>query len=127
FSDAGHHVIFLVGSFTAMIGDPSGRDALREPLTKAQVEENFQTYKKQAQKILDFSKVEIRYNDEWLAPLRFDEIVKLAGNFTVQQMLQRDMFEKRISDGRPISLHEFLYPVMVGYDSVMLDVDCELG
>ncbi|MDO8548316.1 MAG: tyrosine--tRNA ligase, partial [bacterium] len=127
FSDAGHHVIFLVGSFTAMIGDPTDRDAARAPLTKSDVEQNFQTYKKQAEKILDFSKVEIRYNHEWLAPLTFSEIVKLAGNFTVQHMLQRDMFEKRMSDGKPIGLHEFLYPLMVGYDSVVLDVDCEMG
>lgn len=127
FSDLGHHVIFVVGSFTAMIGDPTGRDAAREPLTVAQVRENFKNYKRQAEKILDFSKVEIRYNDEWLSPLRFNEIVKLASNFTVQQMLQRDMFEKRIGEGKPISLHEFLYPLMVGYDSVMLDVDVELG
>jgi len=127
FSDLGHHVIFVVGSFTAMIGDPTGRDAAREPLTPEQVKENFQNYRRQAQKILDFSKVEIRYNDEWLSPLKFSEIVKIASNFTVQQMLQRDMFEKRIGEGKPISLHEFLYPLMVGYDSVMLDVDVELG
>lgn len=127
FSELGHQVIFVVGSFTAMIGDPTGRDAAREPLSPAQVKENFQSYKRQAQKILDFSKVEIRYNDEWLSPLRFNDIVKLASNFTVQQMLQRDMFERRIGEGKPISLHEFLYPLMVGYDSVVLDVDAELG
>jgi tyrosyl-tRNA synthetase len=127
FADLGHQVIFLVGSFTAMIGDPTGKDAAREPLTPEAVQENFKDYKRQAEKILDFSKIEIRYNDEWLAPLPFGEIVKLASNFTVQQMLQRDMFQKRIEDGKPISLHEFLYPLMVGYDSVVLDVDCELG
>lgn len=127
FTEAGHEVIFLVGSFTAMIGDPTGRDAARSPLTKREVEENFQTYKKQAEKILDFSKVTVRYNHEWLEPLDFSKIVELASKFTVQQMLQRDMFQKRISEGKPISLHEFLYPLMVGYDSVVLDVDCELG
>lgn len=127
FSDLGHHVILVVGSFTAMIGDPSGRDVLREPLTKEQVEQNFQTYKNQAQKILDLSKVEVRYNHEWLEPLTFHKIVNLASNFTVQKMLQRDMFDKRIKEGKPIALHEFLYPLMVGYDSVVLDVDCELG
>ena len=127
FADLGHQVIFVVGSFTAMIGDPSGRDAAREPLTKKQVEENFKDYKRQAKKILDFSKVEVRYNGDWLGPLQFGDIVKLASNFTVGQMLQRDMFQKRISEGKPISLHEFLYPLMVGYDSVVLDVDCELG
>lgn len=127
FTEAGHQVIFLVGSFTAMIGDPTDRDAARAPLTKREVEENFQTYKKQAEKILDFSKVEVRYNHEWLEPLDFSKIVELASKFTVQQMLQRDMFQKRMSEGKPISLHEFLYPLMVGYDSVVLDVDCELG
>lgn len=126
-SDAGHHVIFLVGSFTAMIGDPTGRDAAREPLTKEKVEENFRTYKRQAQKILDFSKVEVRYNAEWLAPLTLAGLVKLASNFTVGQMLERDMFQRRIKEGKPVGLHEFLYPLMVGYDSAMLDVDCELG
>lgn len=127
FADLGHHVIFLVGSFTAMIGDPSGRDTLREPLTKEQVRENFKDYKRQAQKVLDFSSVEVRYNDEWLAPLTLAEVTTLASNFTVQQMLQRDMFQKRMAEGKPIALHEFLYPLMVGYDSVVLDVDCELG
>lgn len=127
FGDMGHHVIFLVGSFTAMIGDPSGRDALREPLTPGDVEENFSTYKQQAQKILDFSKVEIRYNHEWLSTLTFKDVVKLASTFTVQQMLERDMFERRLKEEKPIGLHEFLYPLMVGYDSVMLDVDAELG
>jgi len=126
-SEAGHQVIFLVGSFTAMIGDPTGRDTAREPLTTAQVEENFQTYKKQAQKILDFSKVEVRYNAEWLAPLTLEGLVKIASNFTVGQMIEREMFDRRLKEGKPISLHEFLYPLMVGYDSVMLYVDCELG
>src|SRR3990167_5125993 len=127
FADAGHEIIFLVGSFTAMIGDPSGRDTMRTPLTREEVEENFRTYKEQAGKILNLSKIEVRYNHEWLDSLKFGDIVDLASNFTVQQILQRDMFEKRIKDGNPISLHEFLYPLMVGYDSVVLDVDCELG
>lgn len=127
FQEAGHEVIFLIGSFTATIGDPSGRDQLREPLTLAQVEENFQTYKKQASKILDFSKVKIVYNHEWLGKLTFNEIVKLASSVTVQQMLDREMFQRRITEGKPIGVHEFLYPLMQGYDSVMLDVDCELG
>ncbi len=127
FQEAGHEVIFLIGSFTATIGDPSGRDQLREPLTLAKVEENFQTYKKQAAKILDFSKVKIVYNHEWLGTLKFDEIVKLASHVTVQQMLDREMFQRRIMEGKPIGVHEFLYPLMQGYDSVMLDVDCELG
>lgn len=126
-SDAGHHVIFLVGSFTAMIGDPTGRDAARAPLTAGDVEKNFQTYKEQASSILDFSKIEVRYNAEWLAPLTLSDLVKIASKFTVGQMIERDMFARRIAEGKPISLHEFLYPLMVGYDSVMLDVDCELG
>ncbi len=127
FADAGHEVIFLVGSFTAMIGDPTGRDVARSVLTYEDVEKNFKTYKEQAGKVLDMSKIEIRYNHEWLEKLNFKEIVDLASNFTVQQMLQRDMFEKRLNEGKPVSLHEFFYPLMVGYDSVVLDVDCELG
>lgn len=127
FVEAGHEVIFLVGSFTAMIGDPSGRDTLREPLTREQVEANFQTYKEQASKVLDFSKVQIRYNHEWLDELKFREILALGSHFTVNQMIERDMFEKRLNDGKPIAVTEFLYPLMVGYDSVMLDVDVELG
>jgi tyrosyl-tRNA synthetase len=127
FADLGHEVIFVVGSFTATIGDPTGRDAAREPLTKKQVEENFKDYKRQAQKILDFSNIEVRYNGEWLEPLNFADIVRLASNYTIGQLIQRDMFQRRIKDGKPISLHEFLYPLMVGYDSVVLDVDCELG
>ncbi|MBU0766426.1 tyrosine--tRNA ligase [Patescibacteria group bacterium] len=127
FADAGHEVIFLIGSFTAMVGDPSGRDAMRKPLTKKQVEENFKSYKKQAAKILDFKKVKVEYNHKWLEKLKFDELINLARNFTVQQMVQRNMFKQRLKDDHDISLVEFLYPIMVGYDSVMLDVDCEMG
>ncbi|HVW67137.1 MAG TPA: tyrosine--tRNA ligase [Candidatus Peribacteraceae bacterium] len=127
FADAGHHVIFLIGSFTAMIGDPTGKDAMRESLSRRDVEKNFETYKKQAEKILDFSKIDIRYNHEWLEKLHFEQIVDLASNFTVQQMLERDMFEKRLNEGKPVHVHEFFYPLMVGYDSVILDVDFELG
>lgn len=123
----GHHVIFLIGSFTAMIGDPSGRDKMREPLTQEQVVQNFEDYKEQASAILDFSKVELRYNHEWLDALDGKLMMNLAGNFTVQQMLERDMFEKRMKEGNPISIVEFLYPMLVGYDSVVLDVDCEVG
>lgn len=127
FADLGHEVVLVIGSFTATIGDPTGRDAARAPLTKEQVEENFRDYKRQAEKVLDFSKIEIRKNGDWLSPLRFSDIIKLASNFTVQQMLKRDMFQRRLEEDKPISLHEFLYPLMVGYDSVVLDVDCELG
>ncbi len=127
FADAGHEVIFLIGSFTAMIGDPTGKDMQREALTFEQVEQNFQSYKEQASKVLDFTKIKIAYNHEWLKKLGFEEITKLASSFTVQQMIQRDMFEKRMSEDKPIGVHEFMYPLMVGYDSVHLDVDCEIG
>ena len=127
FQDAGHEVIFLVGSFTAMIGDPSGQDTMREPLTPAEVKKNFADYKKQASAILDFKKTKVVYNDKWLSILSLKDMVGLASNFTVQQMLERDMFQERLKGGNPIALHEFLYPLMVGYDSVMLDVDFEVG
>jgi len=127
FADAGHEAILLIGSFTAMIGDPSDRDSLRQPLTKEQVEENFKTYKKQAAKVIDFSKVHIRYNHEWLEKLGYKEIIDHASKFTVQQMEERAMFAERMAKDKPVSVHEFLYPLMVGYDSVVLDVDCELG
>lgn len=127
FQDAGHHVIFLVGSFTAMVGDPTGRDEMREALTQEQVNDNFKTYKEQASKILDFDKIEIVYNHEWLEKLTFREIAGLASHFTVQQMLERDMFQERMQKGNPIAILEFLYPLMVGYDSVILNVDFEVG
>lgn len=127
FQDAGHHVILLIGSFTAMIGDPSGRDEMRQALSAEDVKKNFETYIDQAKKILDMEKLEIRYNHEWLEKLTFKDILKLTSNFTVQQMLKRDMFVKRMQDDAPISLTEFMYPLMVGYDSVILDVDVELG
>lgn len=127
FQDAGHHVIFLIGSFTAMIGDPTGRDKQRDSLTREQVMQNFETYKEQAKLILDFDKIEVVYNHEWLDKLSFEDIVKLASKFTVQQMMERDMYQKRLNEGSPIGLHEFFYPLMVGYDSVILDVDLEVG
>ncbi len=127
FADSGHDVVIVIGSFTATIGDPTGQDAMRVPLTRAQVEANFESYKDQVKKILDFTKVEVRYNHEWLEKLTFEDIAKLASHFTVQQMSERDMFAKRLTEGKPVGMHEFLYPLMVGYDSVVLDVDCELG
>jgi len=127
FQNLGHEVILLIGDFTARIGDPSGKDAARKPLTEKEVRENFKNYKRQAAKILDFSKVKIRYNSKWLAKLKFADILKLATNFTVQQMLVRDMFDRRMKANLPISLQEFLYPLMQGYDSVALDVDLELA
>lgn len=127
FQNAGHEVIFLVGSFTALIGDTSDKEAMRQPLTQARIESNFQTYKEQASKILDFSKAQILYNGDWLSDLSFQNIVELAQNFTVQQMIQRDMYQKRLEADKPIGLHEFLYPLMQGYDSVHMEVDLEIG
>ncbi|MSR67425.1 tyrosine--tRNA ligase [Candidatus Peribacteria bacterium] len=127
FQDAGHHVILLIGSFTAMIGDPTGRDEMRQELTAEDVKKNFETYIEQAKLILDMKKLEVRYNHEWLGKLSFKEILGLTSHFTVQQMLKRDMFAKRLKEDNPISVTEFMYPLMVGYDSVVLDVDCEIG
>lgn len=127
FADAGHEVTFLIGSFTAMIGDPSGRDDARVSLSREQVEENFKTYKQQAEKVLDFSKVKVVYNHEWLEKLGGKELLHIASFFTKQQMEQRDMFVRREEEGNPIYISEFLYPLLQGYDSAHLDVDCELG
>lgn len=127
FQDLGHEVVLLIGDFTARIGDPSGKDNTRKPLSEKEVKNNFKDYKKQASKILDFSKVKIKYNSQWLSKLKFEDILKLASNFTVQQMIQREMFQRRINNNLPISLQEFMYPLMQGYDSVALDVDLEIG
>lgn len=127
FQNLGHEVIFLVGSFTALIGDTSDKEAIRPRLTLEEIESNFKTYKQQAAKILDFSKAKIVYNGDWLSKLKFTDIVKLAQNFTVQQMIERDLYQKRLSENKPIGLHEFLYPLMQGYDSVHLEVDLEIG
>ena len=127
FQDLGHKVIMLIGSFTAMIGDPTDKLATRQQLTRKQVMNNCKNYKKQAASILDMKKTEIQYNSHWLDKLTFKEVVELASKMTVQQMLERDMFERRIEDGKPIGLHEFLYPLMQGYDSVAMDVDGEIG
>jgi tyrosyl-tRNA synthetase len=127
FQDLGHEIILLIGDFTAKIGDPTGRDSARVVLTDKQVKENFKTYKRQASKVLDFSKVKVVYNSKWLSRLNFADILKLSANFTVQQMLARDMFDKRMKTDQPISLQEFMYPLMQGYDSVALNVDLEIG
>ena len=127
FQEAGHEVILVIGSFTAMIGDPSGRDTLREPLTETQVKKNFATYKKQAELVLDMKKVEVRFNNEWLGKLKPKQIIDLASKFTAQQVLERDMFRIRQQRNLPIAMHELLYPLFVGYDSVVLDVDAEIG
>lgn len=127
FIELGHEVILLIGDFTARIGDPTGRDAERKPLTEKEVKENFKDYKRQASRILDFSKVKIKYNSKWLTKLNFADILRLSSNFTVQQMLVRDMFDRRLKQNLPISLQEFMYPLMQGYDSVAMDVDLEIG
>jgi tyrosyl-tRNA synthetase len=127
FQRLGHQVIFLIGNFTALIGDTSDKDSMRPVMSQEEIEENFKTYKQQASKILDFDKIEIRYNADWLSKLSFTEVVKLAQQFTVQQMIERDLYQKRLQAGKPIGLHEFLYPLMQGYDSVAMDVDLEIG
>ena len=127
FQNLGHEVYFLVGSFTALIGDTSDKNSMRPPMTPEQIEENFKTYKAQAAKILDFSKTTIVYNGEWLSKLKLADILNLANKFTVQQMIERDMYQERLKQGKPIGLHEFLYPLMQGYDSVELNVDLEVG
>ncbi len=123
----GHQVIFLIGDFTSMIGDPSGRNATRPPLTKEQIEANAMTYFKQASLVLDPARTEIRYNSEWSDPLGARGMIQLASRYTVARMMERDDFTKRFKSGTPISVHEFLYPLMQGYDSVALKSDLELG
>lgn len=123
----GHQVIFLIGDFTSMIGDPSGRNATRPPLTREQIELNAQTYFKQASLVLDPAKTEIRYNSEWCDQLGARGMIQLASRYTVARMMERDDFAKRFKNGTPISVHEFLYPLMQGYDSVALKSDLELG
>ncbi len=123
----GHQVIFLIGDFTGMIGDPSGRNSTRPPLTREQIEENAKTYLKQASLVLDAEKTEIRYNSEWCDPLGAPGLIQLASRWTVARMLERDDFTKRFQSNTPISIHEFLYPLMQGYDSVVLKADVELG
>lgn len=125
--DLGHTVIFLIGDFTSMIGDPSGRNATRPPLTKEEIAKNAQTYYQQASLVLDPQKTEIRYNSEWSEPLGASGMIQLAAKYTVARMLERDDFTKRYRGGIPISVHEFLYPLMQGYDSVALKSDLELG
>jgi tyrosyl-tRNA synthetase len=125
--DLGHTVIFLIGDFTSMIGDPSGRNNTRPPLTAEEIAVNAKTYYQQASAILDPSKTEIRYNSEWCDPLGARGMIQLAAKYTVARMLERDDFTKRYRGGIPISVHEFLYPLMQGYDSVALHSDLELG
>lgn len=125
--DLGHTVIFLIGDFTSLIGDPSGRNATRPPLTREQIEFNAQTYYQQASRVLDPAKTEIRYNSEWSDPLGARGMIQLAAKYNVARMMERDDFNKRFKAGQSISVHEFLYPLMQGYDSVALKSDLELG
>lgn len=126
----GHEVIILFGDFTAMIGDPTDKETERQKLSREEVERNISTWKEQVAKIVSLdgeNPAKIMQNSEWLSGLKFEEILELSSNFTVQQMLERDMFEKRLKNEKPIYLHEFLYPLMQGYDSVVMDVDLEVG
>jgi tyrosyl-tRNA synthetase len=127
FQQLGHRVIFLVGDFTSLIGDPTGKNVTRKPLTREQIDEFALTYQEQVFKILDTEKTEVRYNSEWLGKLDYEGTIRLTAHFTVSQMLERDEFHKRFQAEQPISLHEMLYPVMQGYDSVALECDVELG
>jgi tyrosyl-tRNA synthetase len=127
FQDLGHRVVFLIGDFTARIGDPTGKNATRPPLSADEVVANAATYKRQVFKILDETKTEIRFNSEWLGKLNFDDVIRLAAKYSVARMIERDDFAKRLAEQRPISLHELFYPLAQGYDSVALKADVELG
>lgn len=127
FQDLGHHVILIIGDFTALIGDPSGRNSTRPMLSEEEVKKNAETYADQAFKILDREKTEIRFNSEWLGKMTFADVVNLAGKYTVARMLERDDFAKRLKEGIPISISEFLYPLAQAYDSVAIQADVELG
>src|SRR5579862_6112033 len=127
FQDMGHTVIFLIGDFTGLIGDPSGRSTTRPPLSRQQIDANAETYKAQVFKILDRDRTEVRFNSEWLDKLGYEGFIRLAAKFTVSQMLEREDFHKRFMEERPIAMHELLYPIAQGYDSVALEADVELG
>lgn len=127
FQDLGHRVIFLIGDNTGLIGDPTGRNTTRPPMTREQIDQNAETYKAQVFKILDPQKTEVRFNSEWLEPLKFADIIRLCSKYTVARILERDEFAKRFKEGIPISVHELLYPLAQGYDSVMLECDVEMG
>lgn len=127
FQDLGHKIVFLIGDFTGMIGDPTGKNVTRKPLSRDDVLANAQTYKEQVFKILDPAKTEVRFNSEWMSKFGADDMIKLAARQTVARMLERDDFKKRYSSGQPIALHEFLYPLVQGWDSVELKADVEMG
>ncbi len=127
FQERGHDVVFLIGDFTGMIGDPSGKNETRRPLTRSEVDENAKTYQAQVSKILDPTKIRVEFNSRWLDKLGAEGMLRLAAQHTVARMLERDDFAKRYRDGQPIAMHEFLYPLLQGYDSVALNADVELG
>jgi tyrosyl-tRNA synthetase len=127
FQDLGHKVIFLIGDMTGMIGDPTGRNITRPPLTRAEIEANAETYKAQVFKVLDADRTVVDFNSRWLAPLKLEDIIRLCSKYTVARLLERDDFSKRVKDGTPISVHELLYPFGQAYDSVALEADVELG
>lgn len=127
FADLGHEVILLIGNGTVRIGDPTGRDSTRPELSDEQILENFKTWKEQASKVLNFDKIKIMYNGDWLDKLNYKDMVKLLAQTTVQQLIERDMFQERMKKGLPIHGHELLYPLLQGYDSVAMDVDLEIG
>jgi tyrosyl-tRNA synthetase len=130
FQKAGHQIIILIGDFTAMIGDPTDKKSTRQPLSRKQILNNLKDYKKQISTTLSFkgkNKAKIKFNSKWLGKMKFEDILSLASKMTVQQMLERDMFKKRMEEGKPVSIHEFLYPLMQAYDSVVMDVDGEMG
>ncbi|MGB7451611.1 MAG: tyrosine--tRNA ligase [Lysobacterales bacterium] len=127
FQDLGHEVTFLIGDFTGLIGDPTGKNVTRKPLTKKEVKENAETYATQVFKVLDREKTKIRFNSEWMTELGSEGMIRLAAKYTLARMLERDDFENRYRTGQPISMHELLYPLVQGYDSVMLETDVEMG
>lgn len=127
FQDMGHHILFLIGDFTGMIGDPTGKNVTRQPLTPEQVKQNAVTYQEQVFKILDREKTEVVFNSHWMNEMSSADMIRLASNHTVARMLERDDFHKRYTNGQPIAIHEFLYPLIQGYDSVVLEADVELG
>ncbi len=127
FQDLGHTVIFLIGDMTGIIGDPTGRNVTRPPMTREAIEANAETYRSQVFKILDPERTEVRFNSQWLAPLRFEDIVRLCSKYTIARILERDEFAKRFKEGIPISIHELLYPLSQAYDSVALAADVEMG
>jgi tyrosyl-tRNA synthetase len=127
FQDLGHRVIFLIGDNTGLIGDPTGRNTTRPPMTREEIDKNAETYKTQVFKILDPAKTEVRFNSEWLEPMKFADIIRLCSKYTVARIMERDDFTKRFKEGVPISMHELLYPLAQGYDSVKLECDVEMG